>query len=132
MVSGKVGRAVGTFASMVGGRVDRVGKGGRVGKVRGKGRADSLLNAAAKKGGEVTQRCHKVWKVRIGSLNDARPHGDGRMCLSEVPERAVYYIEKSRLAERRALQAAVDDAIPRPVVLGMEWENCPFTKREKQ
>lgn len=81
---------------------------------------------------------HKVWQVRIGSLEDEilrdRRYEGGQRYVSihKLPERARYYIEakgQGKRAERKALQLAVDEGIPKPVILSIVWANCPFTKR---
>lgn len=78
---------------------------------------------------------HKVWQVRVGSLDDEtrdRRYVGGkywvRVIFGKLPERAVYYVEakgQGAGVAKKALRLAAEEGIPRPVVLSLEWVNCP-------
>jgi hypothetical protein len=83
----------------------------------------------------MAKQRHKVWEVRVASLDDEKPrdrrYEGGRrwVMIAKLPERAVYLIEakgQGARATKKALSLAVDEGIPRPVVLSIEWANCPF------
>lgn len=74
---------------------------------------------------------HKVWLVRVGSLDDERL--DDRIfrdvravVIAKLSELRRYLIEAAghgARAERMALELADADGISRPVVLSVEWIN---------
>lgn len=86
----------------------------------------------------MAKQKHKVWKVRIGSLDDEelrdRQYHRGKrwITIAKLPERAAYLIEakgQGRRAKKKALQMAADEGITRPVMLSIEWVNCPLRVR---
>ena len=85
-------------------------------------------------------RLHKVWEVRIGSLDDERPRdrlyeGGKRFVKTfRLPERAVYFIEakgQGAVAKKKALRIALEEGIVNPTVLSLRWSNYrDFYRRE--
>lgn len=68
---------------------------------------------------------HKVWRVGIGSYDDAGPANsfDDRVFTALLPTRKVYYIEGTRLVRKKALRLAESDGVTNPAYLGKEWIN---------
>lgn len=76
----------------------------------------------------MTPKPHKVWRVRIASLDDyARRVARGqRAFICGLPTRGTYLIEakgQGAIAEKKALKQAAEDGIASPILQGIECVN---------
>ncbi len=87
----------------------------------------------------MSKQPHKVWNVRIGSLDDEklkdRDYQSGRrwIMVYKLPVQASYLIEakgQGKRAETKALRLATADGINRPVMLSLELVNDPMSRFE--